>query len=225
VRPYAFVAGIVLVVAFACQMGFDVTHAGKPGFFLWVGLPTLALAILGGVRAHRDGILREWFRPRFGDFSIAVGTAAALFAGAFAFSKMLGLPQILWFGRLYEQVGEAPEARKNVTWIVPALIVTACAEEVVWRGLVPSLLEEKIGSRRAWVWAAVLYAIAHVPTVWQLKDPNAGMNPLVIMAALGAGLVWGYMARRFERLLPGMISHVLFDWTVMMMFRLWGPSV
>jgi membrane protease YdiL (CAAX protease family) len=71
----------------------------------------------------------------------------------------------------------------------------------------------------------VLYAIAHVPTLWALKDINAGPNPVLVMAALGCGLVWGYMARRFERLVPGMISHVLFDWTVMMMFRLWGPSV
>ena len=43
--------------------------------------------------------------------------------------------------------------------------------------------------------------------------------------ALGGGLVWGFMARRYERLLPSVFSHVLFYWTVLMMFRLWGPSV
>ena len=64
-----------------------------------------------------------------------------------------------------------------------------------------------------------------MPTIWALRDKNAGYNPLIVVAALGCGLVWGFMARRFERLLPGMISHVLFDWTVLMMFRLWGKGV
>ena len=105
------------------------------------------------------------------------------------------------------------------------LVVIAVAEELVWRGLVMGLLEEMMGSRRAWVWQAVLYALAHAPTAWALRDPVAGANPVVIVAALGCGLVWGGMARRFERLLPVVISHVLFDWVVVMMFRLWGPSV
>ena len=108
---------------------------------------------------------------------------------------------------------------------VLAIIVIAIAEEVLWRGLVVSLLEEMIGSRRAWVWAAVLYSVAHAPTIWALRDPVAGPNPVIVLAALGCGLVWGGMARSFERLLPGIFSHVLFDWTVIMMFRLWGPSV
>jgi len=103
--------------------------------------------------------------------------------------------------------------------------VMAVAEELVWRGLVVSLLEERIGSRRAWIWAAVLYGVAHLPTAWALRDPAAGPNPLLVLAAIGCGLVWGGMARRFDRLLPSMFSHALFDWTVIMMFRYWGPSV
>jgi membrane protease YdiL (CAAX protease family) len=109
--------------------------------------------------------------------------------------------------------------------VVAAIIVTAIGEELVWRGLVTSLLEERVGSRRAWVWAAVLYAVALLPTLWALRDPVAGLNPVLPVAALVSGLVWGGMSRRFERLLPGMFSHVLLAWTVLMMFRLWGPSL
>jgi hypothetical protein len=53
----------------------------------------------------------------------------------------------------------------------------------------------------------------------------AGLNPVLPVAALVSGLVWGFMSRRFERLLPGMFSHVLLAWTALMMFRLWGPSL
>ena len=109
--------------------------------------------------------------------------------------------------------------------MVLAIVVLAVAEEIVWRGLVTSLLAELVGTQRAWVYAAVLYALAQVPTLWALADPVAGLNPVLPVAALASGLVWGFMARRFGRLLPGIFSHVLFDWTVLMMFRLWGPSI
>lgn len=225
VRQVGYLVGIVVLVAFASHMAFQPSRAGSPAFFMWAGMPTVALAIAGCVRAWQDGVLKQWFRVKAGDFTIAFVSAALLFGGAFAFSKSLKLPQILWVARLYEQIGDAAELRKKVAWVVLAIIVIAVAEELVWRGLVVALLEEKVGSRRAWIFSAVLYSLAHAPTVWALKDINAGPNPVVVIAALGAGIVWGFMARRFERLVPGMISHVLFDWTVMMMFRLWGPSV
>ena len=224
-RQVGYLVGIVLSIAVASHFAFHQSRAGSPAFFLWMAIPTLVLAIAGCVRARNDGVLREWFRVKAGDFTIAFISAAVLFGGAFAVSKSLKLPHLLWLARLYDQVGEASALRKQVAWVVTAIIVTGVAEELVWRGLVVSLLEEKVGSRRAWVWAAVLYAIAHVPTIWALQDINAGPNPIVVGAALFCGLVWGFMARRFERLVPGMISHVLFDWTVLMMFRLWGPSV
>lgn len=224
-RQVGYLVGIVVTIAVASHFAFQPSRAGSPAFFLWMAVPTIALAIAGCVRAWQDGVLRQWFRVKAGDFTIAFLAAAALFGGAFAVSKSLKLPHLLWLARLYDQVGEAAALRKQVTWVVIAIVITAIAEEIVWRGLVVALLEEKVGSRRAWVWSAVLYAVAHVPTIWALKDINAGPNPIVVAAALFAGLVWGFMARRFERLVPGMISHVLFDWTVLMMFRLWGPSV
>ena len=65
-----------------------------------------------------------------------------------------------------------------------------------------------------------------MPTLWALSDSTLGKNPMVLIAALGAGLVWSALARVFgDRLTPSIISHGLFDWAVLMMFRLWGPSV
>jgi membrane protease YdiL (CAAX protease family) len=48
------------------------------------------------------------------------------------------------------------------------------------------------------------------------------LNPLVVAAALGGGLLWGAMARAFGRLFPSVLAHVVFDWAVVMMFPLWG---
>jgi membrane protease YdiL (CAAX protease family) len=151
-----------------------------------------------------------------------------LFAGAYAFTKLVapvGSPRESWLARLYLQLGHPGELRANVKTMVLGIVVAAAAEEIVWRGLVTTLLAEQFGSRRAWIYSAVAYAAAHVPTIWALRDPVAGMNPVLVMAALAAGLVWGAMARMFGRLPPAILSHALFDWMVVMMFRLWGPSV
>ncbi len=240
-RNVAYLVAIVVAVAIGSHFAFQLARAGQPSFLLWIGLPTVILAIIGAVRAHSHGDLYRrstfderggggagWLNVRSGDFTRGFAGAAVLFGGAYAFTKVVapvGSDRESWLARLYLQLGDPTTLRKNVAFIVVAIIVMAAAEELVWRGLVTSLLEERVGSRRAWVWAAVLYALAHLPTMWALRDPVAGLNPVLPAAALAAGLVWGFMARRFERLLPGIFSHVLFDWVVLMMFRLWGPSI
>lgn len=227
-RNVVTLALAVVAIAVASRFGFEVSRAGTVSFLLWMAVPTVVLAVYGCYRAFQDGVLKGWLSVRAGDFTRGFVAAAGLFAAAWLFTRSVapqGSPRESWLARLYLQLGDPSTLRQRVGFVVGAIIVMAIAEEIVWRGLVTSLLEERVGSRRAWVWAAVLYAVAHAPTVWALRDPQAGWNPLVPVAALACGLVWGGMARRYERLLPSIFSHVLFDWTVLMMFRLWGPSV
>lgn len=227
-RNVAYLIGIVLAIAAASHFAFDASREGTAAVFGIMAVPTVLLAALGLVRAKHDGVLKGWLSVKGGDFSRGFAAAAVLFGASYAFMKLVAPPDSVrasWLARLYLQLGDPQILRKNVGLVVAAIIVLAIAEEILWRGLVVSLLEEEIGSRRAWVWAAVLYAVAHAPTIWALRDPVAGPNPVIVLGALGCGLVWGGMARGFGRLLPGIFSHVLFDWTVLMMFRLWGPSV
>jgi membrane protease YdiL (CAAX protease family) len=102
-----------------------------------------------------------------------------------------------------------------------AVAVVAALEELAWRGLIYALVEERFGTRRAWPVTAVLYAAAHLPTVVLLRDPYAGPNPLIVIAALGCGLVWGLIVARTGRLPVAMFSHVLFTWCVAVQFPLW----
>jgi hypothetical protein len=86
------------------------------------------------------------------------------------------------------------------------------AEELVWRGFVLEELTERFGTRRGWLVAALLYALAALPTVYLQRDPVAGPNPLLVMAAFGCGIVWTFMAGRFGRLLPGVFAHLVFTY-------------
>ncbi len=239
-RSIVYLALIVVVIGTGSHFAFQLSRAGEPTFALWIGIPTGLFAIVGIVRAHREGSLYRrrsfdesgagagWLNVRSLDFTRGFVSAALLFGAAYGAMKVVapvGSDRESWLARLYLQIGDPTMLRKNVALVVAAIVLMAIAEEIVWRGLVISLLEEYVGSRRAWVWAAVLYSLSQVPTIWALRDPVAGLNPALPAAALVAGLLWGYMARRFERLLPGIFSHALFAWAVLMMFRLWGPSV
>lgn len=227
-RNLALLAAIVASIAACSYVGFQEKYAGTPTFVAIVAAPTVLFALYGVWQARRDGVLGELLRVRGGDFSRGFLGTAIVFAGAWAFTRVfapVGSDRESWLARLYLQLGQPSMLRARVAGVVVVFVVTALAEEIVWRGLVPSLLEERVGSRRAWMASAGLYALAHLPVAWSLRVTDAGLNPVIPLAALGCGIVWGAMARRFGRLWPGIFSHVLFDWAAVMMFRFWGPSL
>jgi membrane protease YdiL (CAAX protease family) len=210
------------------SVAFSLDRAGTKAFWAWAVLPSVALAGLGLLRAHRDGELRDWLKFVWGDPTRGIGSAAVLVAVALAFVHVvapLGSPRESWLARLYLQFGDPAALREHAVEVAAAIIVAATAEEIVWRGLVARQIAEVVGSRTGWIWAAVLYAVAHTPTLYGLRDPVAGYNPVLVLAALALGLVWGAMGRIFGRLMPAILSHIAFDWCVLMMFRLWGPGV
>jgi membrane protease YdiL (CAAX protease family) len=238
VRNVGFIAVIVATLAAASHLAFQLARAGQPSFVIALALPTLLVAAIAMVKAHRDGDLYRgpsfdgartgWFNVQSGDFSRGFAFTVILFGVTYGASKVLvpaGSDRESWLARLYLQIGDPSELRRNVVWVVLAVVVMAIATEVVWRGLIVSLLGDLVGSRRAWVWAAVLSGVADLPTLWALRDPVAGLNPVLPLGAVVGGLFWGFSARKFGRLLPGICSHALYYWTALMMFRLWGPSV
>jgi hypothetical protein len=231
-RPAAalFLAASVLVTAVCSYFAFQPASSGGVTFWLLAGGPTLVLAAVAAAWAWREELLKEWLAPRWGDFSRGVAGAVLLFGLAYAFSKIVtpvGSPREVWLVSLYGQLGDPKVRLAHAPAVAAAIGAVALAEEVVWRGMVTQLLADRMGTRTAWIAAAVLYALAYVPTMWALRagGPGGGgmLNPVLPVAALGAGLLWGGMARAFGgRLAPGVLAHALFDWAVVMMFPLWG---
>jgi hypothetical protein len=227
-RPVAvaFVALSVVVTAVCSYLAFLPQYSGAVAFWGLAGGPTVLLAAVAAWWASREELLREWLTPRWGDFSRGVVAAVLLFGVAWAFSRVVapvGSPREIWLVTLYGQIGDPRVLQHRAPLVGAAIVVVAAAEELVWRGAVTQLLAERVGSRTAWVWAAVLYAVAFVPTAWSLRAGGGGpLDPVLPVAALGAGLLWGAMARTFGRLAPGILAHALFDYAVVMMFPLWG---
>jgi len=225
-KPLVSSALIVALVGTGAYLAFLPARHGSMSFWFIMGGPTVVLAALGAWRAARSEQLREWITPKWGDFTRGFVAAALLFGVAALFTKVMvpaDSPRKVWLISLYGQLGDPKVLEAHALLVAGMIVVIATAEELLWRGHVTALCSERFGSRTGWVWAAVFYALAHVPTMWSLKA-DSGLNPILPLAALGAGLLWGAMARFFGRLAPGILAHALFDWCVIMMFPLWQPG-
>ena len=82
------------------------------------------------------------------------------------------------------------------------LFITSPGEEIFWRGFVQRRLVDRFGARRGWLLGSLIYAAVHI----------ASGNFMLTMAALTAGLFWGWLYQREHNLVPCIISHSL--WTV-----------
>ncbi|MFO0565881.1 MAG: type II CAAX endopeptidase family protein [Polyangiaceae bacterium] len=212
---------VVLVVSLANAFAFRLDLAGSWKFWAALGVPYLALAAYSLYRMWDDGTLLDRLRPKWGDFSVGFLSAAALLACSWVARSTLapsGTTRHLWFLRIYAQIGNA-EAIQRSALLTSVLLGIALAEELTWRGYVLPALDERFGARRGWVFAALLYGVAHVPTVFALGDVVAGPNPLLVTAALGAGLVWSFLMLLTRRLPPVVFSHLAFTYFSVVQFR------
>jgi len=105
---------------------------------------------------------------------------------------------------LAQGVSSVYELRQSMSTYTIALLLIfpiAPGEETYWRGLVQRRLSERVGAKSGLFLATVAYALVHVPT----------LNPTLIFTALIDGLVWGILYQLTDSLVPGIISHALWD--------------
>jgi uncharacterized protein len=215
---------VAALVAASVSISMRPEAAGTLLVLIVPAVPYAILSVLAVLQMRRDGTLSEKLRPRSGDLTFGALGTVMLYMGAVAvrmFVAPRGSVREAWIMRIYLQIGDPEVLQHRVVYISLAIATIAILEEIAWRGLVFSKLEERLGTRRAWPATAVLYAAAHLPSVFLLRDPLSGPNPLVVIAALGCGLVWGLVVARTGRLPVAIFSHALFTWCVAIQFPLW----
>jgi membrane protease YdiL (CAAX protease family) len=212
---------VLLLTAAATAFAFRPELASEPAMWLGIALPYALLAALAVYRMWDRGTLRDWLRPEWGDLSIGVVIAALLLVASWAARSLLapaGTVRHAWLLRVYLQFGSAEAIQRA---LLPTLVVITVPifEELVWRQMVLQELVDRFKTRRVWPLAALLYGLALLPSVFTLRDPVAGLNPLLFVAALGCGIFWSFLASMIGRLPPVIISHVAFTYFTATQFR------
>lgn len=216
----------VLVTGASSALAFSDRYATRPAVLYILLASSGLLALLAFWRMWRDGTLLDLFRWRFGDVTTGFLSALGLGVGVFLGRQFVAPhdgPGNAWVARLYLQLGPLPADRTANLLFTLAILAIAVLEEIGWRGMVQQVIEERLGVRRGWVITALLYALAHAPTLWTLAMPPVGKNPLLVMVALLGGVVWGFLVARKQRLPPALLSHAMFTYGLAVQFRLWGP--
>lgn len=224
-RALAAALAITILAAVATQLAFSPERAGSPTMALPPAILYLGLAVAAALRLRKRGELAAVLTPRGGDLTLGAVGAGLLYGGAMA-GRLVFAPatsaEEAWVIRVVLHMGDPSDSRIHVLGAL--VLATAALEEIAWRGLVWPLLGDGLGGPKAWLATTALYTVAHVPSLWLLSDPVAGLNPALVGAALAGGFVWGYVALRFGRLPPAIFAHALFSWAMVEfpLFRLGG---
>jgi uncharacterized protein len=165
-----------------------------PAHLLTLGL-AWAVVTRFGKRPFWQSLGWSWSK-RVG-FWTSVGLAVALFMLAIAMT-MIGGPQKT---ALEEIVASSRAASYTVAFL--AFFTAPLVEEVVYRGVLYSALQKKIGMYWAIVGVLMLFTIVHVPQYW----PNVGVIATIGVLSLALTLVRAYTGR----LLPCFIVHLVFN--------------
>ncbi len=145
--------------------------------------------LLGAATIHILGV-RDTFKPSAPSMAAALGYTAALYT-AFAAGNLAA--EALGMGggveSVYGMVGRSPLLAAPLAWI-------GFWEEVYWRGgLQEKLVVGRLGLH--WAAASIPYALVHASTG----------NPVLVAAALVAGLILGHEAHRYG-VAASALSHV-----------------
>ncbi len=206
---------VCLAVAF--PLWFAVFRVPVASFWLKISLAALLLAAVSLLRAAAP---RSGARPpaagtlfRLKAWHPAAGVLSALLLYlVFIAGKLLLTALFPSSGAAIDSV-YAPRSGLPL-WLIGLLlaVVTGPAEEIFWRGLLQRALADRLNPTAGLLLATAAYSLVHVST----------LNLPLMLAALTAGLVWGYLFLRSGSLWPGMISHSLWSLAIFVLFPVAG---
>lgn len=196
---------IILLAMAVFSPLFIVNNLGRFDFWWWM---TSNLVLMIGVSSV---LFRDYVPQMIKDFSVGfpkklmwgLFSAAALYlvflAGNY-FSNLLFSTAESEISGIYAFKGGASKMRI----LLLMLFIIGPGEELFWRGFLQDRLMKRFKPIYGFIIATALYTLVHILTG----------NFMLIMAALVAGLFWGWMYYRFKSIAMNVISHVVWDITI-----------
>ena len=152
----------------------------------------------------KSRILR--FEPKLVGLGLlhAAGLYALSRLGVFLLLTLFGDPVADYLSQIYSTRTQLP------LWAVGMLLacLIAPAEEIFWRGWVQDHFQRTRGVTKGWLLTSLIYCGVHV----------SALNPPLLLAALVLGIHWGFLYRRTGSLVPGLVSHLVWDVCIFALF-------
>lgn len=189
---------VLFCILLACGLWYLTFSARLLNF--WLSM-TLAVTILTSFSLAFGGSPRLRAEITAGNFLKGMLAAAVLY-GVFGAGNLVS--QNL-FNFAKPEISAIYDIRQEgqlylVTLIL--LFVTSPGEEFFWRGFLQRWAMRRFGAGPGWLAVALLYGAVHL----------VSGNIMLVLAALVAGLFWGWLYRSTGSLFACIISHAL--WTV-----------
>jgi len=192
-HAWSVAAGVTAATALALTLAFGPSRRGSLTILAVMGVAYLILTLGAVSWLRQSAVLRQRLQPTKGDITVGFVIALGLYLAALMFHYLVTSEGVAngWLLQLYHHAGElhSPLAVRQqqvfpMTSVATlgAVLLIGAGEEVVWRGWVMGHLRRVYGERRGWLLTTVIYAVAHLPTLWLLRDPSAGPNPLLVVA-------------------------------------------
>ena len=184
-----------------------------PPLNFWI-LMAISTLILTGIGLSADpGMLRGW-NPRM--IALGIGSALVLWGIFWTGNELLQLINAHVVEILPERSMQLQSVYANRDAIPRPLLLlllmfpVGFGEEVFWRGLVQKQLQHRFLKGLGYAAGVALYAGVHIVTG----------NGLLIIAALVCGLYWGAIYWKTGSLVPVLISHMIWDPLIFVLFPL-----
>ncbi|MCH2109936.1 MAG: CPBP family glutamic-type intramembrane protease [Polyangiaceae bacterium] len=162
--------------------------------------------------------------PRAGDLTLGVVIGVLLLCGSWAGRLLLAGPETarqMWLGAIYIQLGPS-DLLQSSPGILSAFLFIIFSQELCFRGSLQESLSTSLGQRSGWIICSLLDAGTFLGTIFTMRVPGVGPNPLLFLGVLLCALVLGFTRQTTQRLLPGLIAHLVFAYFSIAQFRLPG---
>ena len=188
--------GLLVFAVFGLSAVFQLVSDKWMGITVLMGITLACTLLLDSVRSR--------LRPSM--LHVVVGLVSGWVCTGRTLGIIAVLPLVWPEWELSARTLYSWKAGHSTLFLASTCSMIVLAEELLWRGVVTRFLMERLGSGWGIVAGATVYTLAH----W------ATFNPLLLLAAFGCGLFWGWLYAAADNLTVPFVSHLL--WDVLLLF-------
>ncbi|OVE75709.1 hypothetical protein BVX97_03735 [bacterium E08(2017)] len=182
----------------------------RPLLNFWIQLPISVLLLCAIAVSFERTSMTKQLRSQLRDKPLFVVLGGMLSAVLLYIVFYVGNAAASWLQMGIDDIANVYTLKKSTSpWLIAAVIIfiVGPGEEFFWRFFIQGTMEKEMG-----IWcipaASLIYSLVHLPTG----------NMMLIAASLICGLFWGYLYWKYKNIYMNMLSHVLWDLAVFILF-------